>query len=312
MTQKKASSVNKRSKRKGKKKSSGTRAVSIPFVNRWGKAWKRAPLRRRLTMVATLIVTVACVIALVTGVTMFAYWRHTISIVRAAQEETEQLYGFNPGEIISDDQFFDSDALTEDEVQDFLEEQGSALASLTFDTEDMDSDDMCAAYEGADNESAAAIIDKSARACGISQKVLLTMLQKEQQLITSTDPTDFQLRAAMGLSCPDDASCDPEYDGFFRQVYGAAHRYQYYLAHEDEYNYHAGKLNYVAYNPDSSCGGSDVYIENDATALLYIYTPYQPNIAALEAGSGEGNECSAYGNRNFSLIYTGWFGDPRQ
>ena len=42
-----------------------------------------------------------------------------------------------------------------------------------------------------------------------AQKVLLTMLQKEQHLVTATAPTDFQIRAAMGLSCPDDANCDP-------------------------------------------------------------------------------------------------------
>ena len=56
---------------------------------------------------------------------------------------------------------------------------------------------------------------------------------------------------------------------------------------------------------------AEVYIENTATALLYIYTPYQPNLAALEAGAGEGDACSTYGNRNFSIIYSGWFGDPR-
>lgn len=75
------------------------------------------------------------------------------------------------------------------------------------------------------------------------------MLQKEQHLVTAADPTDFQIRAAMGLSCPDDANCDPAYAGFFNQVYGAAHRYRYYLAHFDDYNYHAGKFNYVQYNP---------------------------------------------------------------
>ena len=120
---------------------------------------------------------------------------------------------------------------------------------------------------------------------GISQKVLLTVLQKEQHLLTATNPNDFQFKAAMGLSCPDDANCDPTYAGFFKQVYGAAKRYQYYLRHEGRYGYHAGRLNYIQYNPNASCGGSNVYIENRATALLYIYTPYQPNAAALEAGA---------------------------
>ena len=115
----------------------------------------------------------------------------------------------------------------------------------------------------------------------------------------------------MGLSCPDDDSCDPQYAGFFKQVFGAAKRYQYYVKHEDDYGYQSGKLTPILYNPNKACGTSDVYIRNKATALLYIYTPYQPNKAALEAGDGEGDECSSYGNRNFSNIYSYWFGNPR-
>ena len=141
--------------------------------------------------------------------------------------------------------------------------------------------------------------------------MLLTVLQKEQHLLTATDPSDFQFKSAMGLSCPDDANCDAKYAGFFNQVYGAAKRYQYYVRHESQYAYHAGALNYVRYNPNAGCGGSDVYIENKATTLLYIYTPYQPNEAALKAGAGEGDACSTYGNRNFAIIYNSMFGNPR-
>ena len=263
-------------------------------------------------MIAMPLVALICIVGVVAGLTMFIRWRAEVSAATAAQDETAQRYGFNPGNIISDGQFFNADAMSQAEVQAFLDQQGGALASMTFDTATQPADELCEVYEGATGESASAIIDKSARACGISQKVLLTMLQKEQHLVTAADPTDFQIRAAMGLSCPDDANCDPAYAGFFNQVYGAAHRYRYYLAHFDDYNYHTGRFNYVQYNPVPACGGSDVYIENNATALLYIYTPYQPNRAALEAGSGEGDACSSYGNRNFSLIYSDWFGDPRQ
>ena len=49
-------------------------------------------------------------------------------------------------------------------------------------------------------------------------------------------------------------------------------------------------------------------IKNKATAALYYYTPYVPNSAALGAGWGLGNSCSAYGNRNFYLYFTTWFG----
>ncbi|MBQ3320879.1 S-layer homology domain-containing protein, partial [Candidatus Saccharibacteria bacterium] len=69
---------------------------------------------------------------------------------------------------------------------------------------------------------------------------------------------------------------------------------------------------YIQYNPDSSCGGSTVYIENLATSSLYRYTPYQPNASSLAAGYGTGNSCSAYGNRNFYLYFNDWFGDSTE
>ena len=56
---------------------------------------------------------------------------------------------------------------------------------------------------------------------------------------------------------------------------------------------------------------SPVYIQNQATANLYYYTPYQPNAAALRAGYGEGDGCSAYGNRNFYQYFTDWFGSTQ-
>jgi hypothetical protein len=52
-----------------------------------------------------------------------------------------------------------------------------------------------------------------------------------------------------------------------------------------------------------------VFIENQATANLYIYTPYTPNSAALAAGYGSA-PCGAYGNRNFFLYFSDWFGSP--
>ncbi|MBC7404826.1 MAG: hypothetical protein H7252_03970 [Cytophaga sp.] len=49
-------------------------------------------------------------------------------------------------------------------------------------------------------------------------------------------------------------------------------------------------------------------MENQATAGLYNYTPYQPNTAALANLYGTGDSCSAYGNRNFWRMFYDWFG----
>lgn len=301
----------KRSTRRKSSHRNRSRAKRRSLFSNWLRTWNKASFRQRLAMIGSLIVITICIVALVASLGIFVHWRIRVATATDEQNESAVRYGFNPGYIISDGQFFNENAMSAAQVQAFLDDQGGALASMRFDTETQPADGLCEVYEGATDETAADIIDKSARACGISQKVLLTMLQKEQHLVTATNPTDFQIRAAMGLSCPDDANCDPAYAGFFHQVYGAAHRYRYYMANSSDYTYHAGRFNYVPYNPDPSCGGSDIYIENDATALLYTYTPYQPNQAALEAGTGTGDACSTYGNRNFSLIYSSWFGDPR-
>jgi hypothetical protein len=71
-------------------------------------------------------------------------------------------------------------------------------------------------------------------------------------------------------------------------------------------------VNNVRYNPNAACGTSPVYIQNQATVNLYNYTPYQPNAAALAAGYGTGDSCSAYGNRNFWNFFTDWFGPTTQ
>ena len=275
-------------------------------------------LRRAQTLGATLM-AIVLVVALCILAVRFVSYRLMVGRAIRHQEQLSQEYVFNPGRIITDHRFHDTLDMNADDVQAFLDQKGAScngstcLRSLHMDVPDRPSDGLCDAYKGGKGQSAAQIIDGSARSCGISQKVLLTMLQKEQHLVATDQPaTQVQLKSAMGLSCPDDAHCDASYAGFFNQVYGAAHRFRYYQAHRDHYAYQTKALNDVRFSPDTSCGSGKVYIENDATALLYIYTPYQPNEAALRAGDGEGDSCSSYGNRNFVIIYNSWFGRSDQ
>lgn len=167
---------------------------------------------------------------------------------------------------------------------------------------------LCNTYGGGTNQSAAQIIYDVGKACGISQKVLLVLLQKEQNLVTDDWPWSIQYRSATGYGCPDTAACDSTYYGFFNQVYMAARQFKKYARDSSTYNYSYNRQNYILYNPSSSCGGTSVYIQNQATAGLYNYTPYQPNQAALNNLYGTGDGCSAYGNRNFWRLYTDWFG----
>lgn len=168
---------------------------------------------------------------------------------------------------------------------------------------------LCSAIEAKSGRTAAQIIDDVARACHISQKAILVMLQKEQGLVTDDWPWPIQYRSAMGYGCPDTAACDSEYYGFFNQVYNAALQFQRYKADPNNWNHVPFMTNQVLYQANApECGSRSTYIENYATAGLYNYTPYTPNAAALSNLYGTGDGCSAYGNRNFWRYYNDWFG----
>ncbi len=156
---------------------------------------------------------------------------------------------------------------------------------------------------------AAQIIQKAASTYGISSEALIATLQKESPgpLVTDTWPLSSQYRNAMGYGCPDGAPCDPTFEGFYNQVMNAAKQFKKYKDSPELFRYKSGQNNTILYNPDTSCGSSSVYVQNNATAGLYNYTPYQPNAAALANLYGTGDYCSAYGNRNFWRIYNDWF-----
>ncbi len=168
---------------------------------------------------------------------------------------------------------------------------------------------LCGAIPATSGRTSSDIISTIAQACNINPQVLIVLLEKEQSLVTDIWPLQNQYSKATGFDCPDTAPCDPAYSGFFYQVYYAARQFKMYQKYPTNYNYIAGRTNRVYYNPNlSACGSSQVYIENQATAALYIYTPYQPNAAALNNISGTGDSCSSYGNRNFWKLFNTWFG----
>ncbi len=245
------------------------------------------------------------------------------------------LKGFDAGDIISDQVMFNPNTMTEAQVQSFLNSMVPTCQNVQYatglpclkgyrqTTQSRPADPMCHAYTGASNETAAAIIVKVGKACSINPQVLLVLLQKEQGLITDTWPTSNEYRKATGYGCPDSSNvtCDATYNGFFNQVYKAAWAFQRYTMPAgtgpgtDYYSvysaYPVGRAYPILYQDpytDSSCGSKSVVVKNKATHSLYYYTPYTPNAAALAAGFGSGDGCSAYGNRNFFLYFTQWFG----
>jgi hypothetical protein len=169
---------------------------------------------------------------------------------------------------------------------------------------------VCINNEKINGETAAHIIYQAAQDYKINPQVLIVLLEKEQGLITDTFPHSIQYRSATGYGCPDNAKCNEKYYGLKNQVRNAAALFNTVLS-GGWTNYPLG-WNTIRWSPKSSCGSSKVYIENLATSALYRYTPYQPNAAALKAGFGQGDSCSAYGNRNFYGYFTQWFGSTQK
>ncbi|UUT35758.1 SH3 domain-containing protein [Microbacterium elymi] len=218
------------------------------------------------------------------------------------------------GYFISDAEFYRANSMTQAQIQTFLNSKASCASGATClknyrgDLTARKADSYCKAVAAEKNATAARMIYRTANACGINPKVILVMLQKEQGLVTSSRPSDWNIEHAMGQSCPDTpAGCSAAAAGFWNQVYLGARQMQIYTKYPASFGYRAKQYNTIKWAPSSSCGTSKVYIKNQATANLYNYTPYRPNIAALAAGYGTGDKCSTYGNRNFYNYYVSWF-----
>lgn len=232
------------------------------------------------------------------------------------------LSNFQAGYIISDHQMTDYNSMSEADIQNFLWSKGRCYNtnfSGVGTRVDYFSDHtppttwhvanghtVCLAEENMNGESAAHIIWQAAQDYRINPKVLIVLLQKETGVITDPIPNSWDYQRATGYGCPDTAACSEKYYGFKNQIRNAAELFR--IVMDGNSSYYPIGNNYIQYNPNASCGGSNVYVQNLATSALYRYTPYQPNAGALAAGYGTAH-CGAYGNRNFYSYFEDWFGD---
>jgi LysM repeat protein len=229
---------------------------------------------------------------------------------------------FNPGQIISDSAFYNSGTMSAADIQRFLNgkvavcradpTRPGCLKDYRLSTPAVEGTaGRCTSLPAKTNISAAELIYDVAIACGISPKVLLVKLQKEQGLVTSTNPSPRAYEFALGMNCPDTPSgCSAASAGFFWQLYKGAGQLNWYSNPAGSFTWLRPGATisraYQANNP--GCGAQSFVLENKATAALYYYTPYVPNQTALANLYGVGDVCSAYGNRNFFRDYTDWFG----
>ncbi|TPX03437.1 hypothetical protein FJ656_17165, partial [Schumannella luteola] len=234
---------------------------------------------------------------------------------------------FDPGYIISDRNFYDAGAMSAAQIQSFLDsmigtcQNGKCLNVAVLPIADRpasysgDSGKLaCSAIAGG-NLAVSELIYRTQVACGISAKVILVTLQKEQSLVTSKAPTDGALRAAMGQACPDSGGCNSAFAGLGIQIMSGARQLSVYRAAMPNSTFAfrgPGVYNIRYSSTNAACGAPAVNVRNFATLALYNYTPYQPNPPAMlqENLYGYGDGCSSYGNRNFWRLYTDWFGSP--
>jgi len=176
---------------------------------------------------------------------------------------------FDPNYLISDHELVNSQSTTKNEVINFLKQKRGALAS--YFTTDLDNR----------VKHAGEIIYNAAQRYQINPWVLVTILQKEQTLVTSPVTKNSQYDFATGFACYDNGGTVSRFSGFTLQIDRTAWRLRYFLEHPWEFTYQLGQVYKIS--------GAKVDPQNLATAALYNYTPH------------------LNGNRLFWQIWQSWF-----
>ncbi|MFT3886921.1 MAG: hypothetical protein QM713_01975 [Arachnia sp.] len=190
--------------------------------------------------------------------------------------------GFQKDLVISDKAFYDAKAMSESQIEDFILAKGKNCTSKADatclkdieprETVTLTSDQKgngCKAVTFTKGAPSWEVVDRVAKACSISPKVLLVTMQKEQSAVSSArKPATWN--KLMGMGCPDGRACSSKYSGYERQLYYGADRLR---AYRTWTTYPAMKSfrNQTAF---TSLEGERFVIKNEATASLYTYTPW--------------------------------------
>lgn len=241
---------------------------------------------------------------------------------------------YDGGRIIDDSIFLDSTSMDINAIQNHLATNGSGLASMSFklDCYGQSSKERqwyTAAGAPCDQTVPASnIIYYASQIYGISPKVVLSTLQKEQSLITSPNPTSWQINQAMGYGCPTTGGCGAS--TFFYQIDSGIWVLRYHFERAN------GNMNWWTPSTSWTCGTEknfykpnlyprqnvDFYDEDGvhyrthyifsaATSSLYCYTPHAyNNPQGLYGRPPFGNVGRYYsGSYNFVYYYELWFGN---
>jgi len=170
---------------------------------------------------------------------------------------------YDPNDILTDAELYDSDSLSRTAIQRFLESKNSVLKSVT------------ATVNGVE-KLVSEMIYEIGKSYGISQKFLLTKLQHEQGLIEKSTASQKKLDWATGYSCYG-GRCNEKYRGIYKQLDAAADTQRIYV----EKGKSAGYFDYAVNKETKTSDGFTVKPENQATTNLYIYTPYKGSLTGI-------------------------------
>ncbi len=202
----------------------------------------------------------------------------SLSLVLAPLTPTLASSDFNPNFVLSDTELTDIFSMDRNDIQRILDKGGLS----DYYTEDIDGRERHIAD----------IIWWTSQMRGISPKVLLVMLQKEQSLIEDPTPSQDQLDWALGYGvCDDCTHDDPDiqrWSGISKQLNSAALQLnEGYLA-----DIETDGETVMGYGPGITTIIDNEYVTfaNAATAALYTYTPH------------------LHGNELFVTIWNRYFG----
>lgn len=171
--------------------------------------------------------------------------------------------GFNPNLVLDDNDIFEIGSMTLSRLQALMSAKGTLGGYRARDIDGVE-------------KSAAEIIWRVAGSYQINPRYLLAVMQKEQSLVEDPNPTQKQFDWAMGYGVCDSCSLnDPsiqDYKGFANQVEWAAKQYR------EKYLMQilgSGKtISGIAPGKTVMIDGQAVTPANNATAMLYTYTPH--------------------------------------
>ena len=215
--------------------------------------------------------------------------------------------------------FVNSKIMSRSAIQSFLNGKNSYLRNHSF-KENCNNDYMTAHYGHCGQTVLASyIIYDAGHAYGLSPRVIMATIQKEESLITDPNPDSSQVNFAMGYGCPDSGGCG-SVKGFFNQVDNGTWqlRSNYARASGDDTFSGTdsgpapfpcpGKTNFystglypgrsVKFYSAPGYPDKTITIANAATASLYCYTPHV----------GPFSETGYSGSFNFVTSYESWWG----